>query len=139
PRRLVSGYKIDLNFCFLEMRIMDLLFSSVAFAQAAAAPKGPSVFEIIGLPIGLLVIMYLFVLRPQAKRVREQQKMIGALKAGDEVVTTGGIIGRVKSVADAFVTIEIAPNTAIKVIKSNISMLSKDLQKEPAAKAQPAK
>jgi preprotein translocase subunit YajC len=122
---------------------MDLLFSSIAFAQdaAAAAPKGPSLFENLGLLIGPLAIMYFFILRPQSKRAREQQKMQTSLKAGDEVVTTGGIIGKVRSVADAFVTVEVAPNTAIKVTKPNITMLTKDLQKEPAKdlKGQPAK
>jgi preprotein translocase subunit YajC len=122
---------------------MDFLFSSVAMAQDAAATgaKTPSMLEVLGLPLGLLAIMYFFVLRPQGKKIRDQQKMISTLKVGDEVITTGGIIGRIRSVAEAFVTIEIASNTVIKVIKSNVTMMAKDLQKEPAKdlKNQPAK
>jgi preprotein translocase subunit YajC len=64
--------------------------------------------------------MYFFMIRPQQKRAREHQAFISALKAGDEVVTSGGIIGRVKSVAEGFVNVEVAGDTVIKVLKSAI-------------------
>jgi preprotein translocase subunit YajC len=59
-------------------------------------------------------------IRPQQIRAKEHQAFLSALKAGDEIVTSGGIIGRVKSVAEGFVSVEIAGDTVIKVLKSAI-------------------
>lgn len=104
--------------------IFVVLFSaSSAFAQAQGQP-GPSTIEMLVMPAGFLLIMYFFMIRPQQKRAREHQAFLSALKAGDEVVTSGGIIGRVKSVAEGFVSVEVAGNTVIKVLKSAIESQS---------------
>ncbi len=105
---------------------MKLFLMDVAYAQAAK-PAQPSIVEIIVMPLAFLLIMYFLVIRPQQKRHKEQQALITGLKVGDEVVTSGGIIGRVKAVADQFVTVEAGTNTFLKVQKSNIS--------DPAVKA----
>ncbi|MEI6833515.1 MAG: preprotein translocase subunit YajC [bacterium] len=97
----------------------SLLIPTLAKAQAAAQ-QGPSTVEMLIMPLGFLLIMYFFMIRPQQKRAREHQAFISALKAGDEVVTSGGIIGRVKSVAEGFVNVEVAGDTVIKVLKSAI-------------------
>ena len=115
---------------------MDFLMPATAYAQAQGGAQ-PSLFEMLLLPIGFLLIMYFFIIRPQQKRAKEHSELITNLKSGDEVVTSGGIIGKVRSVADQFVTIEVANNTLIKVVKNNVSGLTK--QQQPAAKQQPAK
>lgn len=120
-----------------------LSWTNLAWAQAGEATatpsaKGPSLFETMLLPLGFLVIMYFLMIRPQQKKVREQQDFLTKLKAGDEVLTSGGIIGRVRSVAETFVTVEISANTAIKVLKANVTPLSKE-PPAAAAKAQPEK
>ena len=109
-------------------------FEDVALAQAAAAaaPKTPSMMEMLIMPLGFLVIMYFFILRPQSKRAKQHAAMLTGLKAGDEVVTTGGIIGKVRSVAEGFVTLEVAANTSIKVLKANVTAMTKALEKTPA-------
>ena len=105
------------------MNAMIALFAAVIsqnlFAQAAG-PAGPSTVEMLIMPAGFLAIMYFFMIRPQQKRAKEHQAFLAALKAGDEIVTAGGIIGRVKSVADGFINVEIAGNTVIKVLKSAV-------------------
>lgn len=118
-----------------------LFNAATAMAQTAtdAAPKGPSLMEILPMPLGLLAIMYFLIIRPQQKKVKEQADLISNLKAGDEVVTNGGIIGKVKSVADAFVTLEVASNTAIKVTKSSISGLAKTILAPAVSTAKEAK
>jgi preprotein translocase subunit YajC len=94
--------------------------SDVAFAQSGQSGAGqPSFLELFGMPIALLVIMYLLVLRPQQKKHKQHQELLKNLKAGDEVVTTGGIIARVKSVSDTFVTVD-AGSTQLKIQKSNV-------------------
>lgn len=97
--------------------------SDMALAQAAAQP-GPSTIEMLVMPAGFLLIMYFFMIRPQQKRAKEHQAFLASLKSGDEIVTAGGIIGRVKSVADGFVSVEVAGNTVIKVLKSAIEAQS---------------
>jgi preprotein translocase subunit YajC len=69
--------------------------------------------------------MYFLVIRPQQKKAKEHQALLTTLKVGDEVVTTGGIIGRIKAIADAFVTLEAGPNTTLKVQKSHIAAAPK--------------
>ncbi len=120
---------------------MNWSLIDIAYAQDAAQPKGPSVIEMLVMPVGFLLIMYFFIIRPQQKKAREHANLLGGLKAGDEVVTTGGLIGKVRSVADQFVTIDVAPNTSVKVLKGNVTGLTKSLvaNPAPAAKEQPAK
>jgi preprotein translocase subunit YajC len=100
---------------------MIQLFTDVAYAQTAAAGAQPSFFEILVMPAALLVIMYLFVIRPQQKKAKEQITLIEGLKVGDEVITSGGIIGRVKAIADSFVTLEAGANTFLKIQKNHIT------------------
>ncbi|TJY62344.1 preprotein translocase subunit YajC [Sinimarinibacterium sp. CAU 1509] len=96
---------------------MDFLISP-AYAQAGAAPNPLMQF----LPLVLLVILFYFMLiRPQMKRTREHRDMLGSLAKGDEVVTSGGLAGKVANIGEAYVTVEIAENVVIKVQKSAIS------------------
>ena len=102
------------------------LFSDIAFAQAAQAQgPQPGVFETLVIPVaGFMIIMLFMVVLPQRRKLKEHDEMLKNLKNGDEVITTGGIIGRVKSVAETFVTIEVAANTAVKVARAHITGLT---------------
>jgi len=103
---------------------MDFGLVGTALAQGAAAAKGPSTMEMLVMPLGFLAIMYFFMIRPQQKRAKEHQQLVSGLKVGDEVVTTGGIIGKIRSVADNFVTLESA-NSSLKVLKVNVTGMTK--------------
>ena len=94
---------------------------SPAFAQAA--PSGDAGY--IGLlPIVLMfVLLYFLMIRPQMKRAKEAKQMIEALQKGDEVVTAGGVVGRITKMGDAYITVEIAPNTEINVQKAAVQVL----------------
>jgi preprotein translocase subunit YajC len=112
----------------MALLLDHLLPMSTALAQSAAAgaqQKSPSMIEMLAMPVGFLLIMYFFIIRPQQRKAKEQSDLITNLKAGDEVVTTGGIIGKVRSVAEGFVTLEVANNTAIKVLKTNVTAFTK--------------
>lgn len=107
---------------------MDL-FMSTALAQASegaaqAAGKQPSMFETMLPMLFIFVVMYFIMIRPQAKKAKEHASLMKNLKAGDEVVTTGGIIGRIKSVADEFVTLDVG-NASFKVMKEHVSRFTK--------------
>jgi preprotein translocase subunit YajC len=93
---------------------------SSAYAQAAGG--GDPGF--IGfLPIILMfVLLYFLMIRPQMKRAKEQKAMIEALQKGDEVVTAGGIVGRITKLTDQYVNVEIAPNTEVVVQRSAVQV-----------------
>jgi len=69
----------------------------------------------------MFVVLWFIMIRPQMKRQKETKSMLEALAKGDEVVTAGGILGKVTKVAEQYVTVEIAPNTEITVQKSAVS------------------
>jgi preprotein translocase subunit YajC len=107
------------------------MFATPAFAQAAGA-AGAAGGLISFVPILLIfAIMYLLMIRPQQKKAKEHRAMIEALRRGDQVITSGGLIGKVSKVADNEVEVELAPsNVKVRVVKSTISqVLSKT---EPA-------
>lgn len=101
---------------------MSFLISD-AFAEGAAAPQGTD--QLLGLLpfVILFVVFYFFLIRPQSKRVKEHKKMVDALQKGDEVVTNGGIMGRVTEVGEEFVSLEIANGVEVKMQKSFIASL----------------
>lgn len=100
-------------------------FIPTAMAQAAgSAAKEPSMLELFGMPALMLVMLYFVFIRPQAKKQKDHQKLMNELKAGDEVITTGGIIGRVKSISELFITIEASANTTLKIQKSHVTGLT---------------
>jgi preprotein translocase subunit YajC len=76
------------------------------------------------LPIILMfVLLYFLMIRPQMKRAKEQKAMIEALQKGDEVVTAGGVVGRIGEMGEAYITLEIAPDTSITVQRAAVQML----------------
>jgi preprotein translocase subunit YajC len=95
----------------------------ISTAYAQAAPSGDAGY--IGLlPIVLMfVLLYFLMIRPQMKRAKEQKQMIEALQKGDEVVTAGGLVGRITKLGDAYISLEIAPNTEINVQKASVQVL----------------
>jgi preprotein translocase subunit YajC len=100
------------------------MFISNAYAQAAADGAGASGGFLSFLPFILMfAVLYFLMIRPQMKRQKEQNSMITALKKGDEVVTTGGVLGKVGKVTESYVTLEVSEGTEVIVQKSAITML----------------
>jgi len=102
------------------------MFVTPAFAQAAGAPTtGGGITDIIIqlMPILLLVVIFwLLIFRPQQKRLKAQQAMLSAIRRGDTVVTTGGIVGKVtKAVDGEDLEVEIAPNVKVRLVRGMIS------------------
>lgn len=101
------------------------VFISEAFAQAAPAATAAAESPFGGitgmLPILLMfVVLYFVMIRPQMKRQKEHKSMIDALAKGDEVVTTGGMLGKVTKMGESFLTIEIATGVEIQVQRSAV-------------------
>lgn len=99
---------------------MDFLISN-AYAQVAAPAAAPNPLMSFLPLIILFGIFYFMLIRPQMKRAKEQRTMIAALNKGDEVLTNGGLLGRIDSIAEQFVTLELAPGVIVKLRKDAIS------------------
>ena len=94
---------------------------SPAFAQGASAGGDAGLMSF--LPIILMfVLLYFLMIRPQMKRAKEQKAMVEALQKGDEVVTAGGIVGRITKLSDQYVTVEVAPNTEVVMQRSAVQV-----------------
>jgi preprotein translocase subunit YajC len=90
--------------------------------NVAAGGAGGSAFFVQLFPLLLIfVVFYLFLIRPQQKRAKEHEAKINAVQKNDEVVTAGGLMGKVIKVADDYVEVEIAPNVRVKAVKSTIA------------------
>jgi len=89
------------------------LFISEAYAAGDAAAE-PGFMGLIPLVL-IFVIFYFLLLRPQIKRAKEHKKMVGSLAKGDEVVTNGGLLGKITKIDDDFLTVEIASGIEVKV------------------------
>ena len=103
------------------------MFISNAYAQTAAAGAAdPGIMGSLTTfaPIIIMfVVMYFIMIRPQQKRQKELKSMMDALAKGDEVITIGGVLGRVSKVTEAYVTIEVAAGTEIVVQKNAVTTL----------------
>ena len=96
---------------------------SEAYAQTLPGGLGGLMDPNMLLLVFMFVALFFLVIRPQMKRAKEQKQMVAALQKGDEVVTSGGTLGRITKVADNYVNLEIAPNVEITVQKSAIQIM----------------
>jgi preprotein translocase subunit YajC len=99
------------------------VFISSAFAQTAPAAAGGSTESTLMsmLPLVLMfVVLYFVMIRPQMKRQKEHKQLVEALAKGDEVVTTGGVLGRVSKLNESFVHVEIASGVEVQVQRSAV-------------------
>src|SRR5262244_3305043 len=93
-----------------------------AWAQGAAPGGAASGFPLLMMVV-FIVIFYFLLIRPQQKKAKEHQALITKLSSGDEVVTTGGLLGKVVDVGDTFLTLEIAEGIRVKVQKVQVQAL----------------
>src|SRR5689334_3637420 len=98
----------------------SLIPDAMAQAAPAGAPPGGGLSMLV--MMGLFVVIFYFLLiRPQQKKQKEHQAMLGKLAAGDEVVTSGGIVGKITEISDNFITVEIAEGVRIKVQRFHVT------------------
>jgi preprotein translocase subunit YajC len=96
---------------------MDFLIAS-AYAQDASGQGGLMGF----LPLILIfAVFYFMLIRPQMKRAKEHRKMVSELAKGDEVVTNGGLLGKITDLGDSFITVELADNVVIKLQRQAVA------------------
>ncbi len=95
---------------------------SNAYAQASGGMPGGDLMTFLPM-IAIFVVFYFLLIRPQQKRAKETRAMLEALQKGDEVVTAGGLVGKISKLSDQYASVEIAPNVEINVQRVAISQL----------------
>jgi len=95
-------------------------FIEQAMAEGAAAPAGGGAEQLF-IMVAIFAVFYFLLIRPQTKRAKEHRKMVSELGKGDEVVTNGGIYGKLTKVAEDYVEIEIADNVTVRMQRQAVS------------------
>ena len=98
--------------------LLDILIPP-AWAQQGA--EGPSMLPIIFTMVLIFAVMYFMVIRPQSKRTKAHRALVASLAEGDEVLASGGIVGRITGLAEQFVTLEVARDVQVKVQRQSVS------------------
>ena len=98
------------------------MFINNAWAQAAGGAQGGGMESLILIAL-MFVVLYFMMIRPQMKRAKEHKTMIDALQKGDEVVTSGGVLGRVSKLNDQYVTLEVANGVDIVVQRPSVQIV----------------
>lgn len=94
--------------------------NAIAEGSAAATQQSADPIASLILPIGLVILFYFFLIRPQSKRQKEHRKMVSELQKGEEVLTSGGILGKIADINDDFVTLEIAQGVVMTIQRSAV-------------------
>ncbi len=110
--------------------MMDFLISPAMAGAVGGAPAGPAIMD-FAFPVVLLVLFYFMLIRPQSKRAKEHRLMQESLAKGDEVVTDGGLMGKILNIGDNAITVQLADNLEVKVRRESInSVLPKGTLKQ---------
>jgi preprotein translocase subunit YajC len=111
------------------------MFITEAYAQAAggagADPMGGAFMQLIPLVL-IFVVFYFLLIRPQQQARKRHVEVVAALKRGDVIVTSGGLIGKVKSVAEDEVRVELGPNVEVRVVRGTIAEVRSKTDPAPA-------
>lgn len=114
-------------------RSIEMLNLVMAQAEPGTPPSPMGgLMSMAPLMIAFIFIMYFLTIRPQQKREKERQEMLDSLQKGDEVITTGGICGRVVSLKDAEVVLEVGKDVTIKFVRGSVAQVLKDGGKKDA-------
>ncbi len=136
--RLFLSAVVLSSISFVMLESIALADGVVVPAGTAVSPVAPAVGQQPGgmmalVPFVLMFgVMYFLVLRPQQKKMKEQQEMIAALKQGDEIVTASGLLGKITGLTEKVVTVEIAQDVRVKMLKSQVSQVVKGSIKDLA-------
>lgn len=121
------------NLFFTGVRAFAQTAENAAVATTAAQPPAPAWMQFVPFVI-IIGVFYFFLIRPQAKKQKETQTFLQALKVGDQVVTASGILGRIAAMTDQIVTLEVANAVQIKVLRAQVLMSQAILQPKKEVK-----
>lgn len=124
---------------YLGLAMATLLMALPATAQEAGAPVGgPSLMNTVFMMVALFVIFYFLILRPQNQQRKQHMAMIDAVRRGDTVVTSGGLVGKVTKVGDTELTVELADNVRVRIMRRMVADVRGKGQLVPANDSKPS-
>jgi preprotein translocase subunit YajC len=97
-------------------------FVQDVFAQSVSASQEPSLASFLPLII-LFVVFYFFLIRPQMKKTKDHAKMVNSLATGDEIVSVGGLFGKITALGDNFVQVQVAASVSVKIQKTAVAQV----------------
>ena len=106
-----------------------MLFGHLAYAQSAA-PQGPTIFDSLMPFVFIIIIFYFLMIRPQQRRAKQHVEFLKQLKRGDSILTASGILGTIEGLTDKFVTLEVADDVRIRILKSQIASSAVEEEKK---------
>lgn len=119
---------------------MFLIADAFAQAGAPAAPGGmEAVIQLIGPFLIIIPIIYFLIIRPQQRMRKQHDDMLTAIAKGDTIVTAGGLVGKVKGVAEDELRIELAPNVEVRLLRRSVAEVRNKTAPAPANDSKPAK
>lgn len=111
------------------MALADSGAQAVTGAAGSTTPPQPSMFSMM-LPLGaMFLVFYFLMIRPQQKKMKDHETLVSSLQKGEEVITQGGIFGKIHGIADKFITLEIDNNVRVKILKNQIATVLRGEQK----------
>ena len=117
--------------------MINFWFYSLAFAEEAATPKGPSLLENL-IPFAFIfLILYFLLILPQRRKMKTQKTFLSQLKRGDSVLTAGGVLGTIQGLTEQFVTLEISDNVQVRILRSQIASYFKEKSHSQTAQKRP--
>ena len=99
-----------------------LINDAMAAAPAGPGPAGDPIMQLLPFVL-LFVVFYFLLIRPQSKRAKEHKNMVSNLAKGDEIVTSGGVLGRIADLDENYVSLEIANNVTIRIQRNSVTTL----------------
>ena len=108
--------------------LLNIIGIGTAYAAGAAhagttQTTGQSIMSMLPMLLAFVLIFYFLLIRPQSKRQKEHKQLVSQLEKGDEIVTSGGVLGKVEKVADDFLQLIIAKDVSINIQRSSVSMV----------------
>jgi len=117
---------------FLTLALISAAMALPAAAQAAPASPGGGLMMQLVMFLPLILIFYFLLIRPQQQRAKKHTAMVTGIKRGDTIVTTGGLIGKVNKVSDTELSVDLAENVRVRVIKSMVIEVRNKAEPVPA-------
>ena len=117
---------------YLTLGVSLSLLGLPALAQAAPVPAGPSIWTQLLMFLPLILIFYFLLIRPQQQRQKKHTEMVNNIKRGDTVVTSGGLIGKVSKVNDNELSVELAENVRVRLVKGMVLEVRNKAEPVPA-------
>lgn len=126
-------FKMVFEFVFASLAHAQSSPSAEAVSAATSAQQPPGWMQFVPFAV-ILVVFYFFLIRPQAKKQKETQQFLNSLKEGDQVISQSGILGRITGMNDHIVTLEIARDVQIKVLRTMVMAFQSSLQTKKEGK-----